>query len=184
MVSARQVQSQRKATAMTIVVALQALAAALFLADFTGDVAEEGWTAHLVAEGGAAIALIVAVVVGAFQVRGLIRQARQDDLAVALARQAIGDLIQRCFRDWHLTTAEADVALFAIKGADIAEIARLRGAASGTVRAQLTRIYAKAGVSSHTGLIALFLDDLMDPAFAPSEDTEGAYGNAEAYGDG
>lgn len=148
---------------MTIVVALQALAATLFLADFGRDVAETGWTGHLVAEGAAAIALIVAVVVGAFQVRGLIRQARQDDLAVALARKAVADLIQRRFRDWQLTAAEADVALFAIKGADVAEIARLRGAAPGTVRAQLTRVYAKAGVSSHTGLIALFLDDLIDP---------------------
>lgn len=149
---------------MTIVVALQALAATLFLADFAGDLAKEGWTGHLLAEGAAAMALIVAVVAGAFQVRGLIRQARQDDLAVALARKAVADLIQRRFRGWQLTAAEADVALFAIKGADVAEIARLRGAAPGTVRAQLTRVYAKAGVSSHTGLIALFLDDLIDPA--------------------
>lgn len=149
---------------MSIVVAFQALAAALFLVDFAADLAEEGWTGHLVAEGCAAIALIVAVVVGAFQVRGLIDQARQDDLAVALARQAVAELIQRRFRDWHLTAAEADVALFAIKGSDVAEIAQLRGAAAGTVRAQLTRIYAKAGVSSQSGLIALFLDDLVDPA--------------------
>lgn len=160
---------------MTIVVALQALAASLFLADLARDVAEEGWTGHLVAEGAAAVALIVAVVVGAFQVRGLIRQARQDDLAVALARQAVADLIQRRFGDWQLTAAEADVALFAIKGADIAEIARLRGAAPGTVRAQLTHVYAKAGVSSHTGLIALFLDDLIDPAaLAQGQEVDGA----------
>ena len=149
---------------MTIVVALQALATTVFLVDFAGDVAEEGFSAHLAAEGGAAIALLVAVVVGAFQIQGLIRQARQDDLAVALARQAVADLIQHRFLDWQLTAAEADVALFAIKGADIGEISRLRGAAPGTVRAQLTHIYAKAGVASHTGLIALFLDDLIDPA--------------------
>lgn len=56
------------------------------------------------------------------------------------------------------------MALFALNGCDIAEIARLRGAAAGTVRAQLTRVYAKAGVSSHSALVALFLDDLIDPA--------------------
>lgn len=149
---------------MAIVVALQALAAVLFLADFVGDVAAEGWSGHLVAEGAAAIALIVAVGVGAFQVRGFIDQARQDDLAVALARQAVGDLVQRRFTEWRLTAAEADVALFAVKGADAAEIAALRGAAPGTVRAQLTRVYAKAGVNSQSALIALFLDDLIDPA--------------------
>lgn len=98
------------------------------------------------------------------QVRALIEQARQDDLAAALSRQAVGDLIGRRFAEWHLTAAEADVALFAIKGCDAAEIAHLRGAALGTVRAQLTRVYAKAGVNSQSALVALFLDELIDPA--------------------
>jgi DNA-binding CsgD family transcriptional regulator len=165
---ARQKRLRRKAIAMTIVVALQALAAAVFLADFAADLAAEGWTGHLLAEGVAAIALLVAVVVGALQVRGLIEQARQDDLAVALSRQAVGDLVQRRFAQWRLTGAEADVALFAIKGCDVAEIAQLRGAALGTVRAQLTRVYAKAGVNSQSALVALFLDELIDPAaFGP-----------------
>jgi DNA-binding CsgD family transcriptional regulator len=154
----------RKATAMTIVVALQALAAMMFLADFASDVAEEGWTAHLLVEGAAAVALLVAVVVGAMQLRALVEQARQDELAVALSRKAVGDLIQRRFAQWQLTAAEADVALFAVKGCDAAEIAGLRNAAVGTVRAQLTRVYAKAGVNSQSALVALFLDELIDPA--------------------
>lgn len=164
MLRARQARLRRKATVMTIVVALQALAAVLFLADFAADVTAEGWTGHLLAEGAAAIALILAVGIGARQVQTLIDQARQDDLAVALSREAVADLIRRRFSEWRLTGAEADVALFAIKGADIAEIARLRGAALGTVRAQLTRVYAKSGVSSQSALIALFLDDLIDPS--------------------
>ncbi len=164
MVRARQARLHRKATVMTIVVALQALAAMVFLADFAGDVVAEGMSGHLFAEGAAAVALIVAVGVGALQVRRLIDQARQDDLAVALSRQAVAELIERNFTEWHLTAAEADVALFAIKGADVTEIANLRGAAPGTVRAQLTRVYAKAGVGSQSALIALFLDDLIDPA--------------------
>lgn len=161
---ARLTRLHRKATAMTIVVALQALAAMLFLADFAADVADEGWTSHLAVEGAAAVALLVAIVVGAVQVRALIERARQDDLAVALSRQAVGELIQRRFAEWQLTAAEADVALFAIKGCDAAEIAQLRGAALGTVRAQLTRVYAKAGVNSQSALVALFLDELIDPA--------------------
>jgi DNA-binding CsgD family transcriptional regulator len=177
MVRMRQVRLRRKATVMTIVVALQAIAAVLFLADFAADVTAEGWTAHLLIEGAAALALLGAVGVGALHTHGLIDQARQDDLAVALSRQAVADLIQRCFGDWRLTAAESDVALFAIKGADIAEIARLRGAALGTVRAQLTRVYAKAGVSSQSALIALFLDDLIDPAvLVTKKSADGATG--------
>lgn len=53
------------------------------------------------------------------------------------------------------------MALFALKGFDVAEIAELRGSAAGTVRARLTRVYAKAGVSNRTQLLAVFTDDLL-----------------------
>jgi len=146
---------------MTILVALQALAATFFLVDLAGDVSSEGGGTHLMIEGLAAIALLIAVVLGAIQVRDLIAAARRDETAVAAASGALGDLIRLRFEEWRLTPAEADVALFALKGCDVGEIAGLRGSASGTVRAQLARIYAKAGVESQTGLIALFLDELV-----------------------
>ena len=58
--------------------------------------------------------------------------------------------------------AEADAALFALKGGDVTEIAALRGAAPGTVRAQLARVYAKAAVKSQSGLMALFIEELVE----------------------
>ncbi len=146
---------------MTILVSLQALAATFFLVDLAGDVSSEGGGTHLLIEGLAAIALLIAVVLGAIQVRDLIAAARRDETAVAAASGALGDLIRLRFKEWRLTPAEADVALFALKGCDVGEIAGLRGSASGTVRAQLARIYAKAGVESQSGLIALFLDELV-----------------------
>lgn len=155
---------ERKATAMSLVVALQTLAALFFILDVAEDVAADGISAHLFVEGAAVLALVAAVVVGALQVRSLVLAARADELAVALGRGAVGDLIRQRFGGWGLTRAEADVALFALKGCDAVEIARLRGAAAGTVRAQLTRVYAKAGVNSQSALVALFLDDLIDPA--------------------
>jgi DNA-binding CsgD family transcriptional regulator len=155
---------ERKAVAMTIVVALQAMAALFFIVDFLGDVAVGGFGTHLLIEGVAAIALLVAVIMGAFQIRSLVIAARQDDLAVAMAKGAASELIQIRFAQWKLTSAEADVALFALKGCDVHDIAALRGAAAGTVRAQLTRVYAKAGVGSQSSLIALLLDELVDPA--------------------
>jgi DNA-binding CsgD family transcriptional regulator len=110
---------------------------------------------------GGCIALLVAVVLGSLQVRSLIAAARRDETAVAAAQGAMSDLITLRFAEWQLTAAEADVALFALKGCDITEIAALRGSAAGTVRAQLTRVYAKAGVDSQSGLIALFLEELI-----------------------
>ena len=163
---------ERRATATTVVVAFQALAAVFFLVDLAGDVVSERIGTHLVVEGVAAFALLVAVVMGAFQIRALVMAARHDETAVALAKGAVGELVQLRFDDWHLTPAEADVALFALKGCDIHEIAALRGAAAGTVRAQLARIYAKAGVSSHKALVALFVEELIDTSpLAPKDAT-------------
>ena len=88
--------------------------------------------------------------------------ARRDEAAVAAAKGMLGELMQLRFAEWNLTPAEADVALFALKGCDVAEVAALRGAATGTVRAQLARIYVKAGVDSQTALVALFLEELID----------------------
>ncbi|OYU74972.1 MAG: LuxR family transcriptional regulator [Alphaproteobacteria bacterium PA3] len=159
--TARARSIERKATGISILVALQALACAFFLADLVGDVVADGIGLHLLIEGMAATALLVAVVLGALQVRSLIAAARRDETAVAAAQGALADLIALRFEEWQLTAAEADVALFARKGCDSAEIAGLRGSAAGTVRAQLTRVYAKAQVDSQSGLIAQFLEELI-----------------------
>ena len=159
--NARARSIERKATGISVLVALQALACAFFLADLVGDVVADGIGLHLAIEGMAAIALLVAVVLGSLQVRSLIAAARRDEAAVAAAQGAMSDLIALRFAEWQLTAAEADVALFALKGCDIAEIAALRGSAAGTVRAQLTRVYAKASVDSQSGLITLFLEELI-----------------------
>lgn len=166
---ARASQLDRKAAGISILVALQALACVFFVADLAGDIAADGMGSHLVIEALAAAALLVAVALGAFQVRGLIAAARRDETAVATAQGVLGELIRLRFDQWQLTGAEADVALFALKGFGIAEIAGLRGSAAGTVRAQLARVYAKAGVDSQSGLIALFLEELIaipDPKLA------------------
>ncbi|NCO87576.1 MAG: helix-turn-helix transcriptional regulator [Rhodobacterales bacterium] len=67
------------------------------------------------------------------------------------------------FDTWGLTPAERDVALFAIKGLSLQDIARLRATSEGTVKAQTNAIYRKAGVSGRSQLLSLFIDDLMEP---------------------
>ncbi|MDE2405109.1 MAG: hypothetical protein KGM17_10635 [Sphingomonadales bacterium] len=141
---------------------MQTLAAVFFVADAAGDISVDGPGPHIYVEAGAALALLAGVLLGAWQVRELVLGARRDEAAVATARGALADLVRQRFADWRLTAAEADVALFALKGCDIPEIARLRGAAQGTVRAQLARVYAKSGASSQAGFLALFVDELLD----------------------
>lgn len=152
----------RRTMATIVVVVLQVLATLFFLVDVAGDARSEAASGHLAIEGFAAIALFAGVVFGALQIRWLIVRARHDEAAVATARGALADLIRLRFDEWRLTVAEADVALFALKGCDVADIAALRATAAGTVRAQLASVYAKAGVRSQVALIALFTEDLVD----------------------
>ena len=158
---------------IAVVVILQLAATLFFLVDFTGDVRAGGMGSHLLAEGGAALALLAGVLFGAAQIRWLVMRARHDEAAVATAKGALAELVRLRFSDWRLTAAEADVALFALKGCDVAEIAALRGAAAGTVRAQLARVYAKAGVRSQVALMALFTEELVETAGGPSSATAG-----------
>lgn len=151
----------RQPLLVAVVVAIQALAATFFVADAVGDVAADGVTPHIVIEALIAFALLAGVVLGARHTRLLIAEARRREQALAVASGALGEHIAGRFAAWGLTPAEADVALFALKGCDVAEIARLRGAAQGTVRAQLSQVYAKAGVTSQAGLVSLFFEDLL-----------------------
>jgi len=93
---------ERKATWITILVALQALAAAFFIADLAADIMAEGIGAHLLIEALAAFALLAAVVLGALQVRGLIASARRDETAIAAAKGALAELVYLRFEEWAL----------------------------------------------------------------------------------
>lgn len=152
----------RHLLAVAAVVVLQALAGMFFMADAIGDIIADGLGFHVMIEGLIAFALAAGIVLGARQVRTLLNQAKRRDEALAIASGALADLIQERFGRWMLTAAEADVALFTLKGFGVSEIAELRKSAAGTVRAQLTRVYAKAGVDSRGALVSLFFDELLD----------------------
>jgi DNA-binding CsgD family transcriptional regulator len=154
-------RARRRAGALAAVLAVQALCAVFFMADVIADLRFAGWIPHTLFEALIAFALLAGVAICALELRRVVEDMRRADAAVSAASGALAEVIAQRFAGWGLTAAEADVALFALKGFDTAEIAELRGAAAGTVRAQLARVYAKAGVSNRAGLVALFLEDLL-----------------------
>ena len=158
---------ERRATAIAVLLAVQALSAVFFVADVVSDLRWGGVDSHTVLEGVVALALVLGVAFGAFEMRRTLERNRRAEAALSVASGAFTELISTRFEDWTLTPAEAEVALFALKGFDVAEIAELRGAAVGTVRAQLARVYAKAEVSNRAQLISLFIEDLLDGSIAP-----------------
>ena len=157
------------------VLLVQALCAFFFVADilssyiglFSGPVA---WELRELFELGAAVGLLLGVIVGAILLRRTLRERNQAQERLRRASGAFMDLLEERFAEWGLTPAERDVALFAIKGMSTADISGLRSTSEGTVKAQTNAIYRKAGVTGRPQLLSLFIDDLMrdDPALRPA----------------
>lgn len=154
----------RRPAILVVLLMIQALAAVFFLGDVVGDALEEPLGLHTVIEAMTVLALVLGVAFGALVLRGLLDRMRAQATALAVAKGALADVIDAQFTAWRLTPAERDVALLALKGLDVAEIAAMRNAATGTVRAQLTHIYAKAGVSGRAQFAAFFVEDLLGGA--------------------
>ncbi len=160
-------------TVVVAIVVVQAIAAVFFIADAAVDIASGEWGLHILVEVLIALALLAGVALGAWQTRRMFETAHRNEQALQIARGAVAEIIARRFVEWHLTDAETDVALFALKGCETPEIADLRQVAEGTVRAQLTSIYAKAGVSSRHALSSLFLEDLIEVSAGKATPPEG-----------
>jgi DNA-binding CsgD family transcriptional regulator len=140
---------------------LQTTAAVFFVGDALSDLLIDPTAPHTVFEALVALALLLGVAMGAWALRQMLDQMRSGARALAVARGELAAAIDAQFAAWGLTPAERDVALFALKGMDVAEIATLRGAAQGTVRVQLTRVYAKAGVTNRAQFAAWLVEDLL-----------------------
>ncbi len=147
-------------------VAFQAACALVFLWDLAASIlglrnAPVSWQTRELIEIAAAFGLLAGLGLGT---QALIRANARQKLAEERLRAASGEfmaLVHERFSEWGLTPAECDVALFALKGMSLAEIAGLRETSEGTVKAQTNAIYRKAGVSGRPQLLSLFIDDLL-----------------------
>lgn len=159
----RSALGRRQPAALAAFVVVQAVAAVFFVGDALSDLMAGPAAPHTLFEALVALALILGVIFGAWQLRLTLERLRAQERALDAARGSLAQVIEDQFGAWGLTPAERDVGLLALKGLDVAEIAGIRGAAPGTVRAQLTRIYAKAGVSGRAQFAAWFVEDLLAP---------------------
>ncbi|RMD93908.1 MAG: LuxR family transcriptional regulator [Alphaproteobacteria bacterium] len=154
-------------TAVIVAIVLLQVVSAVF---FVGDIVINlfgltsrpiSWELRELIEIGAAVGLVLGVVLGAIALQRTVKLNRRMQAQIEAASAAFHALMQQRFDEWGLTPAERDVAFFALKGFSIAEIARLRETSEGTVKAQTNAIYRKAGVNGRAQLLSLFLDDVM-----------------------
>ncbi len=164
---------------IALVFLLQVVCAFFFISDILASVLgltlkPLAWELRELMEIGAAIGLIIGVLLGGVM---LVRAVRRRNIAEAKVRRAAAafhDLLEERFAEWGLTPAERDVALFAIKGMSTTEIAVMRATSEGTVKAQTNAIYRKAGVSGRPQLLAVFIEDLMSDDPTPRSTAQAA----------
>lgn len=154
--------SERRALTLAILIVVQALCALFFISDLVGDVMiEDHGRLHLNLETIAALALCAGVALMMLELRDMLRRMETLDRGIRAARGDMADLIARFFDEWGLTPSEREVAMLILKGFDNETIATMRGVATGTVRAQTTRIYAKADVDGRSQLFSVFMEELL-----------------------
>ena len=146
---------------LALVVLLQTSAAVFFVANVMTEWREDGVGPQLWMQILVTLALILGVALGAVELRRTLSHQEDQQATIAKASGEMHQVVQRQFDTWALSKAERDVAYLALKGLDVAEIAAARHAAPGTVRAQLSAIYNKAGVSGRAQFAAHFVEDLL-----------------------
>lgn len=154
---------------IAVALVIQAVAAVFFLYDILSSYigfrsTPISWQLREIIEIGAGLGLLLGFALGALALRRSNERRRAAEARLKAASSAFMDMIEDAFTNWGLTPAERDVALFAIKGLSIQEIALLRNTSEGTVKAQTAAIYRKAGVSGRSQLLSLFIEGLMDDA--------------------
>ena len=155
-----------RARAFVLLLIVQALCALVFVLDILLSAAgfyalPLAWTTRELMEIGAALGLMLGMIFGGLVVWRSFSDLRRAEARLDRANSAFVDVLNTRFDEWGLTLAERDVALFAIKGLNVQDIARLRETSEGTVKAQTAAIYRKAEVTGRPQLLSLFIEDLM-----------------------
>ena len=153
---------RKRARSLWILLAVQSACAAFFIFDIVADFAGlDGQFDEDAVELAAVIGLVIGIIFVCFELRALLKRHERAEAQLKIASGAFYQLLNENFDEWALTPSERDVALLAIKGLSLAEIADVRDTKQGTIKAQCNAIYQKAGVSGRPQLLCLFIEELM-----------------------
>lgn len=157
------VKRERRAMSLAALILMQALCAMFFIGDVIYDLSQGDHLddLHMILEMVAAVALSGGVIYLMRELRDLTNRMAAAEMGIRAARGDMANLIDTFFDQWQLTPSEREIALLVLKGIDNDSIAKMRGTAPGTVRAQCTRVYAKAQVDGRAQLLSIFMEELL-----------------------
>lgn len=162
----------RRTMALWALALIQVSCAAFFIADIIADLMGNelafGPIDHHEFELVAVVALVIGIVMTGREIRHITRRTEHVEGQLRAAAGAFMQLLDEYFDRWALTPSEKDVALLAIKGLSINEIATIRETKEGTIKAQCNAIYRKAGVSGRPQLLSVFIEELMGAGLIPA----------------
>ena len=148
---------------LLVLIIVEAFCAVIFTSDVVFDVLHaDKFDWHIVVEALASISLLVAIF---FQVQFLIEVLRRKqslERTAQMANRAVHDIIEKNFDSWALTASERDIAGLLVKGLSIAEIAKVRNSAEGTIKSHLNAIYRKSGTRSRADVMSQIMDSMID----------------------
>lgn len=148
-----------------LVLVVQAVCATFFvvdgLFDWTGLPEPLGFRDLHAFEMVLSLALLAGIAATAMHIRALGQREARMQRQLDMASGAFEQLIHGQFDAWTLSKAEREVAMLALKGLSIADIAELRQTKQGTIKAQCAAVYRKAGVSGRMQLLAFFVEELI-----------------------
>lgn len=119
------------------------------------------WETRELVDIGASLGLVLGAGMGIALAQKATRATRRAESALRVTSGEFTDVVQEYFNGLSLTPAENDVAWFLLKGMSQSEIANLRHTREGTVKAQCTAIYRKAGVTGKSQLFSQLVEDLL-----------------------
>ena len=146
----------------------QIICAAVFFSSVLSDAWEDlGFDWHQLSAFLAIIALVAGIVFEAYYLVVLLQRKANLERSVGMASSALQAVIESHFSEWRLTASEHDVATLMVKGLSIAEIAKIRGSAEGTIKAHLNNIYRKSNTRNRAEVLSSIMDAMLDKPLLP-----------------
>lgn len=155
---------------LLVLIVVQSFCAVIFTSDVVLDVVEaDKFDWHILIEALASISLITAIVFQVVFLVEILKRKQSLERTAQMANRAVHDIIEKNFDSWMLTASERDIAGLLVKGLSIAEIAKVRNSAEGTIKSHLNAIYRKSGTRSRSDLMSQIMESMIDRPLVDGE---------------